>query len=71
MANYRSIVSLVYHLWLSSYKFSKFLVLIQHPWTGPFLVVFGPWLSQMCSDLAETFTGGSIPGDKNSVWRIF
>ena len=46
------------------WKFSKFFVLIQHPWNGPFLgggVGLGSLLPQILFDLAEILNRGILP----------
>ena len=57
--------------WLPSYKVSKFLVPIQHPWNGPFSRVFEPLLYQILPNFAQIIFRGSIQWEKNIVWRIF
>ena len=41
-------------------KFSKFFVLIQYPWYGIVLGIFGPLLPQILFDFAETLTIGIL-----------
>ena len=52
-------------------NFKKFLVLIQHPWNGPFWVFFGPLLHQILFNFPEIFSRGSIKAEKNSFLQIF
>ena len=56
---------------MSSYKFSKFFVPIQHPWNAPFWEGCGPYLPQILPDSVKIFTTVSIQGNKNSALRIF
>ena len=45
----------------------KYFCLIQHPWNGPFLGVFGPLLPQLLFSLAEILTRGCVQYEKDSV----
>ena len=64
-------VSSVYPLWLSSYKFSKFCVLNQHPWGLILVVFFAPYFLKYSPILMKFLNGCNIIVDKNSVLTIF
>ena len=44
---------------------------MEHPWNGPFQVIFGLQLPQMWLDFHEICTISSIPEEENSVWKSF
>ena len=58
-------------MWLSSYKIWNVFMTMEHPWNGPFQVIFGLQLPQMWLDFHEICTISSIPEEENSVWKSF